>query len=94
MSNHQERKQEVVRKLEARRDSYGKVLVRSALVRSGSVWETIVTIIVPLHKSASYNVKKKFDYGDFLLLEELISLDSLIGIVKKLPEKKRVSVSR
>lgn len=93
MSNHQERKEEVVRKLEARRDSYGHVLVRSALVRSGSVWETIVTIIVPLHKSASYNPKKKFDYGDFVLFEELISLDSLIETVQKLPEKESISIN-
>lgn len=93
MSHHQKRIEEVIGKIEARRDSYGSVLVKSAIVKSGNVWESIVINIVPLHKSDSYNPKEKFDYGHFILFEELVSLESLIGMIQKLPEKESVSIN-
>jgi len=93
MSNHQKRMEEVIGRIEARRDSYGSVLVKSAVVKTGNVWESIVVNIVPLHKSESYNPKKKFDYGDFILFEELLALDRFVEIIKKLPENGSVSVN-
>jgi len=77
----------MVEKIETRRNSYGSVLVKSAIVKNDDVWENIVAKILPLHKSDSYILKDKLDYGDLILFEELISLDKLIEVIKKLPEK-------
>jgi len=79
--------QEIIGKIEARRNSYGSVLVKSAIVKRENVWENIITKILPLHKSDSYTPKEKLDYGNLIFFEELISLNSLIEIIKKLPEK-------
>lgn len=79
--------QEIIGKIEARRNSYGSVLVKSAIVKRENVWENVITKILPLHKSDSYTPKEKLDYGNLVLFEELISLDSLVEIIKKLPEK-------
>jgi len=87
LSHHQKRIEEIVRKIEIRRDSYGSVLVKSAIIKREDVWENSVTIILPLHKSDSYILRDKLDYGDLILFEGLISLDSLVEMIKKLPEK-------
>lgn len=87
MSHHQKLIEEIVGKIEARRNSYGSVIVKSAIVRHDGVWENSVTKILPLHKSDSYVPKDKLDYGNLVLFEEIISLDSLVEIIKKLPEK-------
>lgn len=79
--------QEIVEKIDSRRNSYGSVLVKSVIFKRDDVWENIVTKILPLHKSDSYTPRGKFDYGNLVLFEELISLDSLVDIMKKLPEK-------
>jgi len=93
MSYYQKLIEEIVGKLEARRDSYGSVLVKSAIIKNGDVWENIISKILPLHKSDSYVLKDKLDYGDLKLFEELISLDSLIDIIKKLPEKGSANIT-
>lgn len=93
MSHHQNMIEEIVRKIENRRDSYGSVLVKGVLAKPSNVWENVVTKIVPLHKSDSYIPKEKFDYGNFVLFEELISLDTLVEIIKKLPEKGSVTIT-
>lgn len=93
MSHHQKLINEMVGKIGIRRDSYGSVLVKSAIVKNEDVWENIVTKILPLHKSDSYIPKDKLDYGDFMLFEELIPLDSLIEIIKKLPLKGNAKIT-
>ena len=87
MSHHQKLMKEIVGKIETRRDSYGSVLVKSAIVKHDDIWENSVTRILPLHKSDSYSPKDKLDYRDLIFFEALISLDSLVEIIKKLPEK-------
>jgi len=42
---------------------------------------------VPLHKSDSCVPKPKLDYGDLIFFEELVSLKTLIRVIKALPEK-------
>ena len=93
MSRHQNLIEEVVRKIESRRDSYGSVLIKGVIVKPNNKWENIITEIVPLHKSDSYTIKEKLDYGDFVLFEELISLDNLVEIIKELPEKGSVNIA-
>lgn len=48
MSHHQKLIKEIVGEIETRRDSYGSVLVKSAIVKNGDLWENIVTTILPL----------------------------------------------
>ena len=93
MSHHQKIVEKIVNTIEARRDSYGSVLVKSAIVKQGETWENSVTKILPLHKSDLYTTKDKLDYEDFVLFEELISLDSLVEIIKKLPENGTVKIT-
>ena len=87
MSHHQKMMEEIISTIKTRRGSYGSVLVISAIVKQDEIWKNSVTKILPLHKSDSYTLRDKLDYGDFVLFEELISLNKLIEIIKKLPEK-------
>jgi len=87
MSNVEKFVQELIQKIEARRDSYGSVLVKSAIVKNDGIWENYVTKILPLHKSDSHILKEKLGYHKSVLFEVIISLDELVEIVKKLPEK-------
>nr|MDO8083130.1 ATP-binding protein [Candidatus Freyarchaeota archaeon] len=93
MSYHQKLIEEVVGKIENRRNSYGSVLVKSTIVKQDSAWKNSVTKILPLHKSETYVTKEKLDYGNFVLFEELISLDNLIEIIRKLPEKGTATIT-
>ncbi len=93
MSHHQKMVEKIVNTIEARRGSYGLVLVKSAIVKQGETWENGVTKILPLHKSDSYTTRDKLEYEDFVLFEELISLDSLVEIIKKLPENGIVKIT-
>jgi hypothetical protein len=93
VSHHQKLIEEIVGKIEIRRNSYGLVLVKSAIVKHDDVWENSVTKILPLHKSDSYVTKEKLDYGNLVLFEGLISLDSLVEIIKKLPEKRTSTIT-
>lgn len=93
MSHYQKLVTEIIGKIETQRSNYGSVLVKSAIVRQDEIWENVVTRILPLYKSDSYTLGDKLDYGDFILFEELISLDDLVEIVKKLPEKGTVKIS-
>jgi len=87
MSNVEEFANELIQKIEARRDRYGSVLVKSAIVRNDDMWENYVTKVLPLHKSDSYILKERLHYCNFVLFEVIISLDELVDIVKKLPDK-------
>jgi len=88
VSDHQRRIEEVIQKIEKRRNSYGSVLVKSAIMKQEGVWKNIVTKVLPLHVSdTSYTLKEKLDYGNFAIFEDIISLDNLIEMIRKLPEK-------
>jgi len=86
VSEHQRRIEEVIRKIEGRRSSYGPVLVQSAIMKHEGVWKNIVTKFLPLHVSETHIHKKKMDYGNFAIIEDVISLDDLIQSIKNLPE--------
>ena len=93
MSRHQELVEEMLGKIEARKSSYGLVLVKSAIVKQENVWHNTSSILVPLHKSDSYVPKPKLDYGDLILFEELVSLKTLIKVIKALPEKGATTIT-
>jgi len=93
VSDHQRRIEEVIRKIEGRRGSYGSVLVKSAIMRHEEAWKNIITKILPLHVSDLYTPKKKLDYGNFAMVEDVISLDDFIEMIKKLPEKASTTIA-
>jgi len=93
VSDHQRRIEEVIRKIEGRRNSYGPVLVKSAIMRHEGLWKNIVTKILPLHVSDVYDPKKKLNYGSFAMIEDVISLDDFIEMIKKLPEKAGTTIA-
>lgn len=93
MPTAQELIEEMIGIIEKRRHSYGSVLVRSAIVNRGDVWENSVTKILPLHRSDSHVPKEKLDYRGAIFFEELISLDRLLEIIGKLSEKGTSSIS-
>jgi hypothetical protein len=41
------------------------------------MWKNIVTGILPLHVSDVHTPKEKVDYGNFVIIEDIISLDKL-----------------
>lgn len=87
MLTAEEMLEEMVGKIENRRNSYGAALVKSAVVKQGDVWENRITTILPLHQTDSYVPQEEVGYGDLLFFEELISVDKLLAIIRKLPEK-------
>ena len=93
MADHQKLIEEIVGKINARRDSYGSVLVKSAILKHDDVYENSITRILPLHKSDSYVPKEKLDYGDLVMFEEVISLDRLVEIIKKLPVQETATIT-
>lgn len=92
-SSHQKTIDEIVTKLTIRRDMYGSVLVNSFLRKDYSLLVNISTKITPLYHSDPVPVTEKLDYGNFVLLKTSISLDDLIGIIRKLPENASVELS-
>ena len=92
MPTAQELIEKMIGIIEKRRHSYGSVLVRSAVVTHGDVWENSVTKIPPLHRSDSHVPKEKLDYRGTIFFEELISLDRLLEIIGKLLEKGTSSI--
>lgn len=93
MPTHQELVEEIIRKIEARRQTYGQVLVKSIIFKQDQKWKNYVTKMLPLHISDARTIKEKLDYGNFVLLEEIISLDRLIELIKRLPENKTSSIT-
>lgn len=87
MLAHRELAEEIIQKINNRKNTYGSVSVKSAILKHQGQWKNILTKILPLCSSEVYKPQTKLDYGDFILIEKLITLDDLIEIIKKLPEK-------
>jgi len=93
MPTYQETTEEIIQKINNRKNTYGSVSVKSAIMKHQGQWKNILTKIVPLPSSDAYIPQRKLDYGNFVLVEELITLDDLIGTIRKLPEKGTTSVT-
>lgn len=86
MSTHQEMIDEIIHKISKRKSMYRSFLVKSFIYKHKSSWKNIVTKIVPLSSLDTYEHPKKLDYGDFALVEEVISLSNFLKMIK-VPEK-------
>jgi hypothetical protein len=93
MPSHQELVEEVAQKINNKRSMYGSVLITSAIRKQGDVWKNIVTKILPLHVSDTCTPKEKMDYGEFAIIEDLVTLDYLIETLRKLPEKGMTTIN-
>lgn len=72
---------------------YGSVSIKSAIRKHGDLWKNIVTKVLPLHVSDTYGPKEKMDYGEFAMVEDVVSLDYLIDTLKRLPENGMTTIN-
>jgi len=93
MSYHQRLIEEAIHRIEERKRSYGSVLVKSAIMKREEIWANIVTKILALHFSDVHTPGEKIDYGDFAIVEEVVSLDSLIEMIRNFPEKGSTTIA-
>ena len=93
MPTFQELKEVIIKKICSRKSTYSQVSVKSAIMKHEGIWKNIVTKIVPLGPSEVYSPQKKFDYGNFVLIENLISIDALVEIIEKLPVTGTTSIT-
>ncbi|MGD0978056.1 MAG: ATP-binding protein [Candidatus Bathyarchaeia archaeon] len=93
MSHEEESRKQILGLIQIRKDSYGSVLVQSAISKRKGKWQNIVTKIVPLHRQEKLDSLKKLDYGDFVIVESLISLEELVEFVQNLPTDTETSFS-
>jgi hypothetical protein len=93
MSYEEESRKQILELIQIRRDSYGSVLVQSAVSKRKGRWQNVVTKIVPLHRQEKPKSLKKLDYRDFAIVESLISLDEAVKFIQNLPTDKDTSFS-
>lgn len=70
---------------------YGSVSIKSALVKHNDAWSNYATRILPLYRPEQ-GVKKSMDYGHFAIIEDFLSLNEFMEIVKRLPENAAMDV--
>jgi hypothetical protein len=93
MSNMEKLKQEIIEIIEARKETYGPVLVQSGISKRNGKWHNVVTKVVPLHSKERPNSLRKLDYGNFAIIESLISLEKLTYLIKSLSADSGTSFS-
>ena len=92
MPSHQKRINEILNELESRKFMYGDILIKSAIVRHKGEWWNLVTKILPLHRLKK-GTKSEMNYGDFVLIEEVFSIDQFEKIIKKFPEDNTTEIT-
>jgi len=85
-------KDEILSILNNNKKLYGDVIVQSAIVKEKDVWKNIVTKIVPLYKNEKNTPAKTLDYGDFVMLEDIISVNDLIKKLEQLISKEKFTI--
>jgi hypothetical protein len=93
MSHTEELKRQVLEIIGARKETYGRVLVQSGILKRDGKWHNVVTKVIPLHLKESPNSLRKLDYGEFAIIESLISLEELTSLIKSLSEDNNASFS-
>jgi len=93
MPSMEELKQEILGIIEARKETYGRVLVQSGIMKRNGKWRNVVTKVVPLHSKETRDSLRKWDYGNFAIVETLISLEELVRLIKSLSEDSGTSIS-
>jgi len=93
MPHIEELKQQILKIVDARKETYGRVLVQSGILKQDGKWHNMITKVVPLHLKESPNSLRKLDYGNFAIIESLISLEELTVLIKSLSEDSNTSFS-
>jgi len=85
-------KDEIVSILSKNREIYRDVLVQSAIVKENDVWKNIVTKIVPLYKNEKYTPAEILDYGNFVLVEDVIGVNDLTKKLEQLITEEKFTI--
>jgi hypothetical protein len=93
MPNSEEVKQQILETINAHKETYGRVLVQSGIIKRDGNWHNIITKIIPLHREDTPDSLKKWDYGNFAIIESLISLEEMTNLIKSLSEDNSTSFS-
>ena len=83
---------EILSILDNNKEFYGDVIVQSAIVKEKDVWKNIVTKIVPLYKNERKTPAKTLDYGDFVMIEDIISVNDLEKKLKRLISEEKFTI--
>ena len=86
MPSSNEVKEKLLENLYARKETYGKVLVQSAIKKKDGNWHNIITKVIPLFSKDNHSSLNKLDYGSFAIIESLISFEELTTFVTSLSE--------
>jgi hypothetical protein len=85
-------KDEIVSILSKNREIYRDVLVQSAIVKENDVWKNIVTKTVPLYKNEKYTPAEILDYGNFVLVEDVIGVNDLTKELEQLITEEKFTI--
>jgi hypothetical protein len=93
MPTFEEHKEEILGIIENRRNTYGKVLVQSAILKHDGKWLNIVTKLLPLFVGEEPAKLEKLDYGEFAIIESLISLDDFSKLINSFSKEESTTIS-
>lgn len=85
-------KDEIVSILSKNREMYRDVLIQGAIVKDNDVWKDIVTKIVPLYKNEKYAPAEILDYGNFVLIEDIIGVNDLIKELEQIITEEKFTI--
>ena len=93
MSNTEEFRKQILEIIQARKESYGPVHVQSGIAKRNGTWQNVVTKVVPLHRTEKRDSLRKLDYGNFAIIEGLISIEGLVTFLKDLSKDNGTTLS-
>jgi len=85
-------KDEILSILNNNKEFYGDAIVQSAILKEKDVWKNIVTKIVPLYKNEKNASTETLDYGDFVMLGDIISVNDLIKKLEHLITEEKFTI--
>jgi hypothetical protein len=85
-------KDEIVSILSKNRETYRYIRVQSAILKENDVWKNIVTKIVPLYKNEKCTPAEKLDYGNFVLVEDVIGVNDLTKELEQLITEEKFTI--
>jgi hypothetical protein len=84
MSTSEQLRQKILEELNAQKENYGKIFIISAIAKREGTWYNILTKIIPLYSKNENAHLRKLDYGNFAIIENLISIEQLKDFIKSL----------
>lgn len=78
---------------DSRASSYSKILFCSAVAKGhDGKWKNVTTFFLPLHTKETFSPGRKSDYGEFLMVEDTLSLDKTKATLTDVVERDRLSL--